>query len=308
MLEPKEKSMIDIIIIGAGTAGLTAALYASRAGKSCLVLEKYLYGGQIVVSPHVENYPGISAVSGAEYAGALFEQAMSFGAQYRSAEVEGILPGDGFFTVITPQEQLECRSVIIATGTKNRPLGIAGEERLVGSGISFCADCDGAFYRNKDVAVVGGGNTALQDALQLSDLCRQVTLIHRRDSFRGEERTLSLLRKRTNVQILTDTVITALTGDPKLEEITLENSKTGQTSQLSVDGLFVAIGQIPQNQIFAGLLQLDSAGYIVADEGCRTSHPGIFCAGDCRTKAVRQLSTAAADGTVAALAACAWLE
>jgi len=300
--------MTDIIIIGAGTAGLTAALYASRAGKQCLVLEKYLYGGQIIVSPHVENYPAIRSISGAEYAGALFEQAMSFGAEYVSEEALGVLPREDHFVVVTPGGERECRAVILAGGTKNRPLGVEGEDRLVGSGISYCADCDGAFYRNRDTAVVGGGNTALQEALQLSDLCRQVTLIHRRDSFRGEERLLSQLKKRTNVQILTDTVVTGLIGEQKLKEIVLENRKTGQTSQLAVDGLFVAVGQIPQNQAFAGLVQLDAAGYIAAGEDCRTSRPGVFCAGDCRTKAIRQLSTAAADGTVAALAACSWLE
>lgn len=294
--------MKDIIVIGAGPAGLTAAIYALRAGKSVLIFEKELFGGQITYSPSVENYPGFKQISGNEFAEHLIDQATALGAEIEFAAVTGILDGP-VKTVVTDSGNYECKSVIIASGSRHRHLGLEREEELTGSGISYCAVCDGAFFKGKTVAVAGGGDAALQDAIFLSERCRHVYLIHRRDTLRGEAHLESILRARDNVEFVLNSVIEKLEGEQKLSGILVKNKLTGEHTQIALDGLFIAVGQEPQNSPFAGLITLDNAGYADAGEDCSTATPGIFVAGDCRKKAVRQLTTAVGDGAVAGLAA-----
>ena len=301
--------MTDILVIGGGTAGLTAALYASRAGKAVTLLEKESTGGQIVYSPRVDNYPGLPGVSGADYAAALTEQAESFGVSIEYAEVLSVeRTGDGF-RVRCDDGERTARAVILAVGTSHRRLGLDGEDDLVGCGVSYCAVCDGAFYAGGEVAVMGGGNTALTDALFLSGVCSRVTVIHRRDAFRGEARLVDALREKPNVEFLLSSTVTGLrTKDGELDGIAVRDLKSGGESFLPVQGLFIAIGQLPQTEPYRGFVETDEAGYLIAGEDCVTSMPGVFAAGDCRTKAVRQLTTAAGDGAVAALAACRYAE
>lgn len=296
---------VDILIIGAGPAGLTAAIYARRAGKSVLLLEKAAVGGQIASSPQVDNFPGLPSISGAELADRLFDQALSLDACLELEEVLEIR-NTSPITVVTDYNAYTCNALIFAAGMSHRSLGLPREDSL--PGISFCAVCDGAFYAGKDVAVCGGGNTALQDALYLSGLCRQVTLIHRRDTFRGDAIVLDALRQRENVTILPNTVIEELTGTESLTGLKLRNTLTGETSALPVSGLFQAVGQLPQTALIAPLLPLDDAGFLPAGEDCRTPRPGIFAAGDCRAKTLRQLTTACADGATAATAAIQYLD
>jgi thioredoxin-disulfide reductase len=310
--------MKDVIIIGAGTAGLTAAIYALRAGKSVLVLEQGNYGGQIINTPKVENYPGIEQISGYEFAAGLYRQAEKLGMEYRSEKVTDIRLEDGAEAreelssasletgnkiVETTEQSYRARAVILATGAKNRPLGIEKEAEYTGRGISYCATCDGMFFRGKKVAVVGGGNTALEDAAFLSNYCEKVYLIHRRETFRGEEKLVKELRKKENVEFFLNKTVQELEGGATLQAVVLRDKISGEESRLEISGLFVAIGQMPENGVFARLVDLDENGYILAGEDCRTNVEGIFAAGDCRKKTVRQLTTAAADGAVAALAA-----
>ncbi len=299
--------MWDIIIVGGGTAGLTAAVYGSRAGRKVLLLESSLYGGQIVTAHEIENYPAIPHISGADFATALYEQAKAMGTTFALEPVTAVSTEGDQRVVTTPGNRYTARTVILATGAKNRPLGLEREEELVGRGVSYCATCDGAFFKGKDVAVVGGGNTALDDALFLSRRS-QVTLIHRRDAFRGEPQKAQQVREAENITILYDSAVTALHGEDALSSITVQNLKDGSSRELAVSGLFVAIGQMPDNEAFRGVVDLDEKGYILADETCHTRTPGVFAAGDCRQKRVRQLSTAAGDGTVAALEACEFID
>lgn len=305
--------MYDIVIAGGGTAGLSAAIYGVRAGKTVLILEEKFYGGQIVNSPEVVNYPGIHKISGYEFARNLYQQATSLGAEYQQAKVVRIEEsGNGSKKVYArssggEEKCYETRTVILATGAKNRPLGVEREKELTGSGVSYCATCDGMFFRDRDVAVVGGGNTALEDALFLSNYCSRVYVIHRRDQFRGEEKLVELLRQKEPVEFIMDSVVTRLDGDATLERICVHNKKTGEDREIPVSGIFVAIGQMPDNEDFSDLVEIDEKGYIQAGEDCYTGTPGIYTAGDCRTKEVRQLATAAADGAVAALAACEYM-
>ena len=299
--------MYDIIIIGGGPAGLTAALYAQRAGKTALVLEGSGFGGQIVYTSCVENYPGQKAMSGAEFADSLVEQVLSAGAAVEFETVTELRDGD-IKTVITDSNEYTAKSVIIAAGVKHRHLGLDGEDALIGSGISFCAVCDGAFYKGKRVAVVGGGNTALEDALYLSDIAEKVYLIHRRDGFRAENKIVKRAQEKENIHFILDAAVTHVHGSPVLDGIEVTNLKTGAKTPLDINGLFVAIGQLPQNDIFKAVIDLDENGYIRSGEGSTTNAPGIFAAGDCRTKSFRQLTTAVSDGTVAALAACEYID
>lgn len=299
--------MTDVFIIGAGTAGLSAAIYAVRAGKSVIVAESGTYGGQIINTPDIENYPGIAHISGYEFATSLYSQAADLGVRVIFEKVLEIA-GDSPFHITTDRQNYEAKTIIIATGAKNRHLGLENEERLTGRGISFCATCDGMFFKGKDVAVNGGGNTALSDALYLAGICRHVTLIHRRDAFRGDKADLDKLNKCDNVTFMLDSNVTSLHGKDHLESIDVTNVKTGQTVQVPVSALFVAIGQEPDNQAFRNLVELDEKGYIKAGADCRTSHPGIYAAGDCRTTSLRQLTTAAADGAIAATAACTYID
>lgn len=296
-----------MIIAGAGTAGLSAAVYGARAGKSVLVLESKNIGGQIIDSPEVDNYPGIKCISGFEFIRGLQEQAAEAGAEIKNSSVESVADRGRIKEVRTPGAIFESRTLILATGVVHRKLGLEGEERLTGQGVSYCAVCDGAFYRGKDVAVVGGGNTALEDAAYLSGYCRKVYLIHRRDQFRGQSGLVDTLLRKKNVEFILESVVSSFRGNEKLEGVIVKNTVTNIISELKVSGIFVAIGQMPQNEKFADVVAIDSDGYILADEFCRTSTPGIFAAGDCRVKKVRQLVTAAADGAAAALEACEYI-
>ena len=299
--------MYDVIIIGGGPAGLTAAVYARRAGKSALIVEKDAFGGQIAQSPRVENYPGFPSVSGTELADRLLSQAMEQGAEVELEEVSEIRDGGGSKTVVCVSgARFEGRALILATGAKPRALGLAREEQLTGSGVSYCAVCDGAFYKGRTAAVVGGGSSALQDALLLSETCAKVYLIHRRDRFRGEQALVDALQRRENVEFLLSAQVKTLLGGDELTGVTIEQD--GARRDISLDALFVAVGSQPDNGAFAPLLRLDEAGYADAGEDCLTPTAGVFVAGDCRKKAMRQLTTAVADGAVAALAAVHWLE
>ena len=299
--------MYDILVIGGGPAGLTAATYARRAGKSVLILEKNAFGGQITWSPKVENFPGFLSIAGAELGDRLLEQAMEQGAEVELDTVTGLQAEGACFTAATEfGGTFQGRTAILATGARPRALGLAREEELVGSGICYCAVCDGAFYKGRDVAVSGGGNSALQDAMLLSESCRKVWLIHRRDSFRGEAKLVEALKARENVEFLLNARITQLLGQEALSGILVEQQ--GKSRQLEIEGLFVAIGHQPDHEAFASLLKLDPGGYADAGEDCLSPTPGLFVAGDCRAKSVRQLTTAVADGAVAALAACRYLD
>lgn len=297
----------DIIIIGAGTAGLTAAIYAQRAGKTALVLEREAYGGQIINTPDVENYPGIAHISGFDFATSLYEQAQNLGAQVEFADVTGAEDQGEKKIVHTTAGDFSCRALILATGVQRRKLGLQKEQVYSGKGLSYCATCDGAFFKGKDVAVNGGGNTALEDAQYLSRIAGKVYLIHRRDAFRADPAEVKKIEGKENVSLVLNSTVTDLLGDGKLSGVEVTDKVTGKKKVLPVSALFVAIGQAPSNAAFEGLVDLDEAGYIRAGEDCRTSRPGVFAAGDCRTKSVRQLTTAAADGAVAALAAAAYL-
>lgn len=300
--------MYDIIVVGGGPAGLTAALYALRAGKSVLIIEKSTFGGQITWSPKVENYPAIPSVSGTELGDRLMAQAEAQGAEFELDEViSAELDGDVKRVKTDFGGEFEAKALIIAVGAKPRMLGLEREEELVGNGVCFCAVCDGAFYKNRLVAVSGGGNSALQDAVLLSDTCSKVYLIHRRATFRGEAKLVETLRSKDNVEFVLESSVTALHGENELSGITVTN-KDGASRDISVDGLFVAVGHAPDNGVFAQLMELDEAGYAASDESCLTKTRGVFVAGDCRRKAVRQLTTAAADGSAAALAACSYID
>jgi thioredoxin reductase (NADPH) len=299
--------MYDIVVIGGGPAGLTAALYACRANKSVLVLEKAAFGGQITYSPKVENIPGFVSLSGNEFAEKLVDQVLSQGAEVNPCEVLSIRDNGETKTVVTDDGEYEGKSVIIATGARHRLPGIAGEEKYIGEGISFCAVCDGAFYAGKTVAVLGGGNSALQEALLLADLAEKVYVVQNLAFLTGEAKLADQLAAKPNVEIICSSLITALHGEGELSAITVETEGKAPY-ELAIDGLFVAIGLVPQNEKFAELLALDKYGYADSDESCTTKTPGIFVAGDCRKKAIRQVATAAADGAIAALAACKYLE
>lgn len=303
----KRETIFDIGIIGGGTAGMTAAIYGQRAGKQTIIIEGSTFGGQITSSPNVENYPGIASVSGSEFSMNLLDQATKLGAETVMEQVTGIRDEGSVKVIKTTGKEYPCRSIILATGVTHRYLGVPNEERLTGAGVSYCATCDGMFFRGKDVAVVGGGSTALQDAEFLSNYCRKVYLIHRRDEFRGEDSIVKRLENKENVEFILSTTVKDIIGENSVERLILNNKKTGKEFKLEVSGVFIAVGRIPQNEVFADVVKLDGSGFILAAEDCFTSHPGIFAAGDCRTKEVRQLTTAAADGAVAALAACKYI-
>lgn len=298
--------MYDIIIIGGGPAGLTAALYACRANKKTLVIEKETFGGQITFSPKVENIPGFVSLTGNEFAEKLVEQVLEQGADVESCEALEIKDGE-VKTVVTDDGEYQGKAVIIATGAKHRMLGVDGEEKYVGEGISFCAVCDGAFYKDKTVAVVGGGNSALQEAILLSDLAKKVYVVQNLDFLTGEKKLADQLYKLENVEVITGVTVESFLGETELEGIVIKNS-AGESRELSIDGLFIAIGLIPQNEAFKNVIELDDRGYAVIDETCESATGGIFVAGDCRTKKIRQVTTAAADGATAALAACDYID
>lgn len=300
--------MYDIIIIGAGPAGLTAALYALRADKKVLVLEKENFGGQITFSPKIENYPTLMQVSGNDFAQMLLDQVINHGADIELAEATRIIDNGHKKLVVCDSGEFEGKAVIIAAGSKHRQLGLPNENELIGEGVSYCAVCDGAFYSGQRVAVIGGGNTALQEAVMLSDICQSVTVVQNLPMLTGEGKLIAAVAEKNNINVIYNTVVSALVGDKKLESIKLKNTENGEETSLSVDGVFVAIGQKPENEPFADIAPLNQNGYIVAGENCLTKTAGIFVAGDCRTKEIRQVTTATADGAVAALAACRYID
>ena len=301
--------MYDIIVVGGGPAGMTAALYGLRNGKSVLVIEKTGFGGQITHSPNVENYPGTISMSGNEFAEKTLDQILHQGAEIEIETVTEVRSEPERKVVVTEEGgQYESRTVILATGVKHRMLGLPGEDDLVGEGISFCAVCDGDFYTDQTVCVAGGGNSALQEAILLSDKCKEVIMLQDLPFFTGEARLQEVLFARENVKAFSDVKINRLiTRDGELTGVEIEGRSDGLVQEISCDGLFVAIGLIPENDPFTGLADLNEYGYFDSDEQCLTKTPGVFVAGDCRSKRIRQVTTAAADGAVAALAACQYI-
>lgn len=314
-----EKKIYDLIIIGAGTAGMTAAIYALRAKKSVLILEETVSGGQIINTYKIENYPGIPSITGLEFAQALKSQVEHFGGAFEYSKIEKIEKSNNLFSLkSSDDEEFFAKTVIIANGSKERKIGLKNEESLTGRGLSYCATCDGSFFKEKTVAVYGGGNTALYSALYLASLAKKVYLIIRRDKFRAEPHLVKKAEAAPNIEIIKNSVITSLNGTESLESITLEPASSQNSSKtldnpenlqktLKLDGLFVSIGRTPDNNRFENLLDLDEQGYIKSDESCKTRTPGLFCAGDTRAKTLHQLVTATSDGAVAATAAVEFL-
>lgn len=292
--------MEDTIIVGAGSAGLTAAIYLSRAGKKIIVFEGNTYGGQIINSLNIENYPGLYHVSGYDYANKLYNQAKDLGAKFIFERVVSIKDQKDYKIVQTNKNTYKAKSLILATGQERRKLNLEGEDKY--KNISYCATCDGNFYKGKTVAVIGGGNTAFEDAIYLTDICKKVYLIHRREEFKANPKTVKKLKQKQNVEFILNTNITKLIGKDKLEELELNNK-----DKLKIDGLFVAIGEAPENEKFKDLINVNDKGYIIASEDCHTNIPGIFVAGDVRTKSLRQLVTATSDGAVAACEAIKYI-
>ena len=298
----------DIVIVGAGPAGLTAAIYALRAKKRVLLIEKGALGGQMTYSPCIENYPGFMSLSGNELADKMVEQALTLGADMEIDCVTGVTDGAQYKTVHAEGGDFYGRAVIIATGAKHRRLGLEDEEALIGSGISFCAVCDAAFFNGQDVLVAGGGNSAMQEALLLSENCSTVTMIQNLAFLTGEEALKERVYAKENIRIIYSSVVTGLRRDAQgFTGIEIQNTETGEKTELSAGGLFVAVGLQPDTEPFKDLVALDGWGYVASDESCLTDVPGVFTAGDCRAKTVRQVSTAAADGAVAAIAAVKYL-
>ena len=297
--------MYDIIIIGAGPAGLTSAIYALRANKSVLVFESNMVGGQIVNTLDIENYPSNPHISGFDFSNNLKKQAEELGAEIKFEKVDSIEDGN-IKKVKTNVSEYSAKSIIIASGLENRKLNISNEKELVGKGISFCATCDGNFFRGKTVAVVGGGNTALEDTLYLSNIVEKVYLIHRREEFRGDEKTLNLIKEKSNVEFVLNSNVSKINGTDRLESIDVTNNN-GETKNISISGLFIAIGQKTNTDYLNGLINLDSSGFIISNESCETNIDGIFVAGDIRVKNIRQLVTATSDGAVAAISAINYL-
>ncbi len=293
--------MKDCIIIGAGPAGLTAAIYAARAGHTVQVFEELIHGGQVSSTPEVENYPAIKKISGVEFAMNIYDQALSFGVEILYEKIVKVELQGRVKKVYTAKNQYDATTVIIANGAKRRMLECEGEERLKGRGVSYCATCDGAFYKDKVTAIVGGGNTALEDALFLANNCEKVYLIHRRDAFRASHILIDAVVKNPKIEIIYNSTVKAITGENSVSGVTVENKLDNQTRELDIAGIFIAVGLVPENQVFAEEITLDKTGYIVAGENCHTNVEGVFVAGDTRTKSLRQIVTAASDGAIASV-------
>lgn len=299
--------MYDIIIIGAGPAGLTASIYARRANKKVLVLEANNYGGKIINTLNIENYPVEPNISGFDFANRLYNQAKDMGSEIVFEKVVDIKNNKDYKEVITKNNKYKSKTIIIATGSDNRKLGLANEDDLVGKGISYCATCDGAFYKNKDVAIIGGGDAAIEDAIYLSDIANKVYLIHRRDEFKAELSMIDKLKEKNNVEFILNSYVNNINATDKINSINVINNEDRKETEFKIDGLFIAVGQIPENQHFAKLINIDKTGYIEADETCHTNVEGIFVAGDTRTKQLRQLVTATSDGAIAATEAIKYI-
>ncbi len=289
--------MYDIIIVGAGPAGMTAAIYALRANKKILIFEAKAYGGQIASSSVVENYPGYEKISGFDLATNMYNQVLKLGGEIKYEEVTSIKDGE----VITNKGSYQCKSIILATGVQNGKLGLDNEDALKGKGVSYCATCDGNFFKGKDVALVGGGNTALEDALYLSNIVNKVYLIHRRDTFRADQKNLEELKKKENVEFILNSNVVKINGTDKLESIDVDTN--GNINTINVSGLFIAIGHVPANEAFSNMVELDERGYIKSEDGVHTKSKNVYVAGDTRVKTLRQLVTATSDGALAATAA-----
>ncbi|MFV0250366.1 MAG: NAD(P)/FAD-dependent oxidoreductase [Bacilli bacterium] len=299
--------MFDIIIIGGGIAGITAGIYASRAGKEVLILEQGMYGGQIASSSKVENFPTITSITGADFSMKLYEQVKYLNINLKNIKVYDILIEENKKTVLTENGTFEAKSIIVATGSSNRKLNLENEQRLLGKGVSYCATCDGAFFKGKDVAILGGGNTALEDAVFLSNYCNKVYIIHRNDKFTGENSFIETLKTKENVEFIFNFEIKKINGNEILESLQIINNQTKEIKELNVEGLFIAIGQVPNSSSFKSLIDINPNGYFIANEDCKTKIPGVFVSGDCRTKEIRQLVTAASDGAVAGLEAVKYI-
>ncbi len=297
--------MYDIIIIGAGPAGLTAAIYGKRNNKNLLVLESKTYGGQIITTSDIENYPVERHISGYDFATKLYNQVLDLGAEIKFEKAIDIKDNPDYKEVVTEKNTYKCKTIILATGADNRTLGLDNESDLVGKGVSYCATCDGNLYKGKVVAVAGGGNTALEEAIYLSNVCSKVYLIHRRDKFSGEVALIKKVEKKDNIEIMFNSNITKLNSKDVLESIVVKNETEEKT--LEVSALFIAVGRVPENQNFQKLIDLDERGYVIADESCHTNVDGIFVAGDNRTKSLRQLVTATSDGAIAATEAIKYI-
>ncbi len=302
--------MYDIVIVGGGPAGLTAAIYALRAGKNVLVVEKNGFGGQIAYSPKVENIPGTQVIGGSQFAEQLVEQAMNLGAEVELENVTDVQKQGDIFTVTTEEgSTYEAKAVILAVGVKHRMLGLPGEQELVGNGLSFCAVCDGAFYTGQDTVMIGGGNSALQEALLLSEVCNKVAVVQNLSDFTGEKKLADAILSKDNVQVYFSSVVENYeTRDGALSGVTIRNTETGETTTIAADGAFLAVGLVPENGPFAHLANLNDWGYFDSAEDCCTVTPGVYVAGDCRSKTIRQVVTASADGAVAAMAACRYID
>ena len=288
--------MYDLIIVGAGPAGLTAAIYARRANRSVLVFEANTYGGQIVKAPFVYNYPGIKSISGPDLAKEMYEQALALGAEFKFETVKKITKDK---EAITNSGTYKAKTIILATGAENRRLNLPNELEYIGKGLSYCATCDGNFFKGKDVAVVGGGNTALEDVLYLSNLCNKVYLIHRRDTFRGEDKYVEQIKSDQNIELVLNSTVESINGKDILESITVKDSD-GNLRTIDISGLFIAVGQQPKNELFADIIELDEKGYIKTEDGVHTNVEGIYVAGDTVNKELKQLTTAVSDGSIAA--------
>ena len=291
--------MYDIIIVGAGPAGLTAALYASRANKSVLVFEGKAYGGQILNASVVENYPGVGNTSGFEIATTMYNQVKERGVEIKYETVLNVTPE---LEVKTSNGTYKAKAIILATGAQNRKLNLPNEVELIGKGVSYCATCDGNFYKGKDVAVIGGGNTALEDALYLSNICNKVYLVHRRDTFRGEDKYIKEIEEKDNIEVIYNSKVQSINGNDYLESITIIDNESN-TRDISISGLFIAVGQEPKNEMFANVVELDEKGYIKTIDDVHTNTEHIYVAGDCRNKDLKQLTTAVSDGSIAATVA-----
>lgn len=296
--------MYDSIIIGAGPAGMTAAIYLARANKKVLIIEKETIGGQISSSPLVENYPGYEGISGSVLANNMYNQVDKLGVDIELDEVTDIIPGE-LHTVKTLDNEFKARTVIIATGVKYRLLGLENEIELIGNGIHFCVSCDGAFYKGKHVAVVGGGNTGIINAIALADMCEKVYLIQDKDKLTGEKILQDKLKQKVNVEVITNSVVSKIIGDDKLEKIIIKNGK--KENEIIVDGMFISIGLMPQSDFLKGIIDLDKFNYAVSFD-TKTKIDGIFVAGDIRNKPFRQITTAVNDGTTSALYALEYLD
>ncbi len=293
--------MFDSIIIGGGPAGLTAALYLLRANKKVLILEKENFGGQIANSPRLENYPSIKAISGLDFANNLFDQVMDLGAQFELEDVLNITKNEDKFIVHTNYNQYEGKTIILATGCKHKEMGLPHEKELTGKGISYCATCDGAFFKNEDVVVVGDANTALQYALNLCNYCKNVTICTLFDKFFGERKLIDALKTKNNIHVEHNLSLVSFNGENEIESLTFKNTKTSEEKIIPCKGVFIAIGQIPQNDQFKNLVDLDSRGFIITNEKMETKTPNVYAVGDCRVKDVRQVVTAISDGAIAAV-------